>query len=84
MPIGGGALCGKDGGSFRHASPSFHRTAQEAGDVVFLEEHVEEHARDDRDGDPGLQHPPVRPADAGLLARSGEHKRQREGRRRDS
>ncbi len=79
VPIGGGALCGKDGGSFRHASPSFHRTAQEAGDVVFLEEHVEEDARNHRDGDPGLQQTPVRPSDRGLLARSGEHKRQGEG-----
>src|SRR5262249_59440786 len=76
--FGGGAVAG-GGGSFRLASPSFPRTAQEAGDVVFLEEHVEEDARDHGDGDPGLQQTPVRPADRGLLPRSGEHKRQGEG-----
>ena len=51
---------------------SFHRAAEEAGDVVFLQQQVERHARDDRDRDARLQHAPVGAADARLRARRGQ------------
>ena len=57
---------------------SFHRAAGEPRDVVFLQEHIKEHAGNDRNGDSGLQQAPIRTSDAGLLTRIRENKRQGE------
>ena len=47
---------------------SFHRAAEEAGDVVALQQQVDQHAGDDRDDDAGLQRAPV---DGAELRRCG-------------
>ena len=56
----------------------FDRPAEKAGHVVFLQQQIEGHAGDDRDGDAGLEHAPVGAADAGLLPRRGKNQRQGE------
>ena len=45
---------------------SLDGAAEEAGHVVPLQQQVDADARDDRDRDAGLQHPPVGAAEAGL------------------
>ena len=59
--------------SHRATSWSFHGAAREPGDIVFLQEQVKEHARNDRYRNSGLQHAPIRAADAGFLSGVCEH-----------
>src|SRR5262245_38045774 len=71
---------GNGKGRPRKTRGSLHGAAQESGDVVLLEEHVEEHAGNDRDGDSCLQQAPVGAADRRLLTRGREYEGQRESR----
>src|SRR3970040_947079 len=56
--------------------PLLHRPGEQPGDVVALQEQVDEDAGDDGDGDPGLEHAPIGAAPAGDAAGGGEGQRE--------